>query len=128
VSPHLTRTAELTAPPCASRRTWSGAQGHGRLVHVDRLSLRLAGAHEIHRPIDAPRSANGEGDVRFLDAHAGHGERPYQVEQHAEKVGDEPEERNHEVFEAAAEMVLADGDDSDDAGQHVEQEGAEVAD
>ena len=55
-------------------------------------------------------------------------ERAEQVEQHAAEVGQQSEHRDDHVFEPVEHVVLAEGHDGHDAGRHVEQERAEVAD
>src|SRR5580658_2988639 len=88
---------------------------HRRLAgHEHGFRLFFAGASEVDRAVDAPERADAECNVGLLHAHAAHGKRPHEIEDHAREVCDQPEDRHDHVLEAVEHVVLAKGHDADD--------------
>src|SRR5579862_1209017 len=78
---------------------------YGRLAGEDRFAtLGLAGFGEVECSVDTPQSAHAQRDVRFLHAHARHGEWADEIEQHTGEVRHQPEDRDKHVLEPVEAM------------------------
>lgn len=114
---------------------------HPRLVRYgcwwagdhDRLAALLAAAEEVDRAVDAPDGGDRQGDIRLLPAHTIDGTKPIgdgadEVEDHAQQVRQQAEQRDEFVLEEVVEMVLMEGNHRDNATHHIEKERTKVAD
>src|SRR2546425_13360668 len=99
-----------------------------RLRHVDLAALLGARPGEVDPSIDAPEGANSQSYKGLPRTHSRNRERADQIEQHADKIGQNTEHRNEHVFEAIECVMFAKRDDGNDARHHVQQECPKVAD